>query len=464
VGATGISYAGMTAELLLVTNHPAVKAVAPRFTQFDEYTDVAFPGGVYFSALVDTWAGFTTALDRDVIPDSVPTWMRLGGTLIGAGVRPVDADHDRSQLAAAVRAHTDNFDHYAEIAQLTYRDDLTPSGLSIDGISPHPYAPRMQTSGAAVYSVSGWFDGSYVHAAIKRYLTLRNAGSRLTLGPWPHGGERNISPSSASPDTGFDHVADLLRFFDFHLKGIDTGIAGEPPVHYFTMGEDKWQAADTWPPPAVVRTYYCDAAHRLSTGRPAAEDADAYRVDLTATTGHQTRWDGITGGAPTAQAFAERSAADEKLLVYTSGPLDRDTEVTGHPIVTLWVSSTARDGQFFVYLEDADEQGHVRAITDGQLGAVHRKLSTAAPAYRDVVPYHSFTRADAMPLVPSEVAELVFDLLPTSYLFRPGHSLRVAVAGADVAHFAALSGDPPTVQVHRGGAHASHIDLPVISR
>jgi len=55
VGATGISYAGMTAQLLLVTNHPAVKAVAPRFTQFDEYTDIAFPGGVYFSALVDTW-------------------------------------------------------------------------------------------------------------------------------------------------------------------------------------------------------------------------------------------------------------------------------------------------------------------------------------------------------------------------------------------------------------------------
>ena len=161
--------------------------------------------------------------------------------------------------------------------------------------------------------------------------------------------------------------------------------------------------------------------------------------------------------------YTDRRKADAKLLVYTSAPLERDTEVTGHPSVTLFVSSTAPDGQFFVYLEDVDEHGRVLAITDGQLRAIHRKLSGSPALYRDVVPYRSFTRADAMPLAPGEIAELVFDLLPTSYLFRHGHSLRIALAGADVDHFAPLFDDPPVVQVYRGGAHASRIDLPLIA-
>jgi hypothetical protein len=60
------------------------------------------------------------------------------------------------------------------------------------------------------------------------------------------------------------------------------------------------------------------------------------------------------------------------------------------------------------------------------------------------------------------VAELVIDLLPTSYLFREGHKIRVAFAGADVDHFAQVpEGEPPTWAVQRNRAHPSHILLPV---
>lgn len=69
-----------------------------------------------------------------------------------------------------------------------------------------------------------------------------------------------------------------------------------------------------------------------------------------------------------------------------------------------------------------------------------------------------------MPLVPGEVAELVFDLLPTSYLFKSGHSIRVALAAADKDHFATLPGDSPILQVFRGGQRASRIDLPLTPR
>jgi predicted acyl esterase len=52
----------------------------------------------------------------------------------------------------------------------------------------------------------------------------------------------------------------------------------------------------------------------------------------------------------------------------------------------------------------------------------------------------------------------------SSYLFKAGHAIRIALAGADKDHFAPLPGDPPTLRVHRDAAHASHIDLPAMPR
>ena len=70
--------------------------------------------------------------------------------------------------------------------------------------------------------------------------------------------------------------------------------------------------------------------------------------------------------------------------------------------------------------------------------------------------------AAGRPLSIGEIAELTFDLLPTSYLFRKGHIVRMALAGADKDHFAPLPGDPPRVQFHRTRTHPSCIELPLM--
>jgi len=116
-----------------------------------------------------------------------------------------------------------------------------------------------------------------------------------------------------------------------------------------------------------------------------------------------------------------------------------------------------------VYLEDVHPSGEVTYVTEGQLRAIHRKLSNEEPPYKTPVPYRTFMKKDAMPLVPGEPAELVFDLLPTSYQFLKGHSIRVAIAGADKDHFpVANTSLPPTLEFHRDSEHASFIDLPVV--
>jgi uncharacterized protein len=478
VGAMGPSYNGAAAEFLLANRHPAVRAIAPRFSPFDAYSDIAFPGGIHATWFTQTWGRYNGALDRNAPHEIAGWWVKL----LVSGVQPVQGDFDRSLRAGAIDAHSGNYDVHGQALSLTFRDDVAPSdpyhhdlGIRLEPIgtpidesgsinifSPHNYWHDIEASGAAIYSYSSWLDGAYAHSAIKRFLTISTAGSRLILGPWNHGGGWHIDPLRAPTRSGFDHDGELLRFFDHHLKGRDTGIGSEPRVHYFTMVECRWKSADAWPPPAATLSYYLAADHELGLDPPECESrADDYVVDQTAGTGEHSRWHTqVTIGR--AVRYPDRSGQDAKLLTYTSAALHHRVEVTGHPIVTLFVTSTASDGTFFVYLEDVDARGRVAYVTEGQLRAINRRLSDAVSPYRQVVPYRTFKRADAQPLVVGEIAELTFDLLPTSYLFQRGHRIRIAIAGADASHFAILPGGPPTIAVHRSRRHASRIDLPVI--
>ena len=130
-------------------------------------------------------------------------------------------------------------------------------------------------------------------------------------------------------------------------------------------------------------------------------------------------------------------------------------------MVRLLVSASSTDAAVFVYLEDVDESGRVSYVTEGELRALHRKRVASGRAAALPIPVRSFTRADGRPLTPDEPTTLVFDLLPTSYRFARGHAVRIAIAAADVDHFARIPREgPSTLRVYRGGANASRIDLP----
>jgi putative CocE/NonD family hydrolase len=480
VGALGTSYDGACAEFLLVNRHPAVRAIAPRFALFDAYTDIAFPGGIHATWFTESWGRYNDALDRNSPHELAGSWVKM----LVTGVQPVQDDRDRSLRGEAIAAHRDNYDVNEQALSLTFRDDVAPSDPfhhqgavdfrlvgnpidesgSIDLCSPHNYWHDTEASGAAVYSYGGWFDGAYAHSAIKRFLTVSTPGSRLILGPWNHGGRWRIDPFRGPSQSDFDHNGELLRFFDHHLKGREGDISAEPKVHYFTMVENHWKASDVWPPPALTRAYYLAAERKLSRDRPTLDTAgDEYVVDRTVGTGEHSRWrTQVAIGA--AVRYPDRGAQDARLLTYTSDALENAIEVTGHPVVRLFVTSSTDDGAVFVYLEDVDSHGRVAYVTEGQLRMIHRRLSAAPPTYRQVVPYRTFTRVAAQRLEPGEIAELTFDLLPTSYVFEAGHRIRIAVAGADASHFAVLPSGPSTLYAHRTTVHPSRLDLPVIER
>jgi predicted acyl esterase len=100
-------------------------------------------------------------------------------------------------------------------------------------------------------------------------------------------------------------------------------------------------------------------------------------------------------------------------------------------------------------------------VTEGQVRLIHRRLSTS-PLAGDPVPFRTYRRVDGQPLVPGEVTEIVFDLLPTSFVFRRGHAIRLAIAGVDAGHFEMpLETSPLVYGVHRDRLHPSGIELPV---
>lgn len=469
VGAYGVSYAGNTAEMLAVNRSPAVKAVAPLFNDFDNFGHLIFPGGVLTVGFLEDWSNRTRMQDLNDIcglSDAMGAACDEVRSRV-TGVKPVDADVDGSLLAAAVAEHQANTVPFEAALEYEFRNDpFGPYGETNVGHrrSPSGHLPQIEESGVAMFIRVGWQDAGTVNGTLGRYNTISNA-QQVFIGPWDHGARNDTDPFKAA-DTPVQPDADarfeeLVAFFDAHLR--EDG-SGETPteIHYYTLGADRWSRTETWPPEGFddVAWYFREDG-ALSTEAPAAETGeDRYTVDFTATTGTRNRW--YTNGGGGDVVYGDRREEDGKLLTWTSAPLDADVEITGHPVVTLYLASTEADGAFIAYLEDVAPDGTVRYITEGQLRGVMRAVTEDPPLYRKYGPHRSESRADALPLVPGEVAELSFDLWATSVLIRAGHRIRIALAGADADTFLRYprDGSVPEWTVQRNSVSASRIILP----
>ena len=455
----GISYTGTTAEMLIVNNHPALKASMPGHGLWDAYIDVAFPGGVFDHTFIQLWGFLGRNLDnnnasmfRNVLPE---------GWLLMKGVKPIETDKDLSQLKEAIRQHATNQYVFEMIHDKNYYDDTLPDGTGIDATSVYPRKDKIEESNIPILAWCSWLDSGYCDAIITRFINLKNPTIAI-LGDWNHG--LRFSANQFFPDrpvnpTPRERVNAWVNFFDICLKG--NGIQGKT-LYYYTMVEEKWKKTDVWPPEGHTRKlWYLSENNTLTTSIPQIDSgADSYKINFTATTGRLNRWWTLLAQPID---YSNRAKAEKKLLTYTSSPIEEDMEITGHPIVTLYIDSTHEDGALHIYLDDVDEQGNITYITDGQLRVIHRKISSEDPPCKILVPYHSYKKKDAEPLVPGEIAEIKFGMYPTSVLIRKGHRIRIAIAGIDKDTFAKYPAEgKPTIKVHRNKNHASHIDLPLI--
>jgi len=464
IGMFGVSYLAITQYMAASAAPPHLVAIMPDMAMFDLYS-FTYPGGVFQDDFISEWSSLVKTLDTK------------------APAAPVDDDPGSRLLAEALKEHQKNTYAIDTVEGDSFRDSVTP-GTDIQPYvdwSPHDYLKGIKEAGSriAIYHVAGWFD-MWPRDALTWFANLPNP-QKIILLPWSHShdfakGWRETTGPLLGFDLRFDIAAEQLRWYDYWLKGIDNGIMGEPPICYLTTGAPEAEAmryARGWPLPEEKPTrFYFQAGLSgsvksandglLTQAAPKANSGqDEYVVDYTTNTGTSTRWNNGRGGD---FRYPDMAGNDAKGLTYTSAPLKSAVEVTGHPVVHLWVSSSAKDGDFFAYLEEVDETGYSHYISEGVLRASHRKLALPPFNYMGL-PYHRSFEEDIEPLEVGLPEELVFDLHPTSNIFDAGHRIRLTITCADQPNFQTPELSPaPTVSVYRNKQFSSYVQLPIIPK
>jgi len=430
------------------TGNPHLKALFAESTWMDIYNSFMYPGGIYDRSFGDFYIWSQKLLDSNM-------------------ATPVDQDRDGTLLAQArASRHGATIGETAVTAMTDYpfRDSLTPDGHKLwDSISLYPLLDQINRSGIPVYVINGWYDP----LARENFLIYANltVPKRLLVRPTDHG-----QADEAGDD--IDYAAEAQRWFDYWLKGIDNGIMNEPPIHYYLMGMNKkeaWQSTDAWPLKSQeMRRYYFGEGETGGTtpvkngtlvlSLPTASEAsDIYTVDYSTTTGKKARWTAINW----VHDYPNMRSNDARVLTYTTPPLQTAVQVSGHPVVHIWLGSDTPDVDVFAYLEEVDSHGNSTYITEGNLRASHRTLSQA-PYDMLGLPYHTHFQSELKPIPAGEPVELVFDLLPTAYQFQQGHRIRLVIACADADNFDTPVLNPaPRLQVLRNSSHPSYVDLPI---
>jgi putative CocE/NonD family hydrolase len=238
-------------------------------------------------------------------------------------------------------------------------------------------------------------------------------------------GERSMG------DARLDYNEIVYGFFDKILKGQSgTRVDSMPKVTYFTMGSNKWQTADTWPPAGAQPMTFSLASNgranslagdgALASSSPDADKPDAFTYDpmnpVTSYGGNVC----CTGTAVQAGSFDQRRMeAREDILVYTTEPFKEGTEVSGPIVPTLYVSSDAKDTDFTVKVIDVYPDGRAYNLDESIQRMRYREGYDKPLAWMES----------------GKVYKVALQPLNTSNYFEAGHRLRIEVSSSNFPRF-----------------------------
>ena len=238
-------------------------------------------------------------------------------------------------------------------------------------------------------------------------------------------GERSMG------DARLDYDALTYGWFDFFLKGENNHVLETMPrVRYFTMGSNKWQTSDTWPPEgAQPMTFYLSSGGRanslygdgaLTRSEPGADNSDGFVYDPMNPVPSYGGNVCCTGNAISAGAFDQRKMeARADILVYTSEPLKEGTEVSGPIDVTLYVSSDAKDTDFTVKVLDVYPDGTAYNLDETIQRLRYRDGYEKPPVWME----------------PGKVYKVALQPMTTSNFFPAGHRIRIEVSSSNFPRF-----------------------------
>jgi putative CocE/NonD family hydrolase len=286
---------------------------------------------------------------------------------------------------------------------------------------------------------------------------------RLVMGAFGHGrlaGDLKYPPDAMQRDPELP-----MRWFDHWLKGEKNGIADEPAVSYFLMGDtfdseapgNQWRTSDVWPPKAEATAYYLHAGGKLSKDKPQTDDVSAGASDTfeydpknpVPTVGGNNLL--LPLGPMDQRAVSNRP----DVLKYETEPLAEAVEIVGPVEAELSVSTDAEDTDFVVKLVDVYPSGYEALVLDQPMRLRFREG------------FNRMVRAEKGTVYPIKV-----NLWSTALVFNKGHKIALHVSSSNAPRFEPHSNTWEPVAsydqavkarngVHHSAAHASRVLLPV---
>jgi putative CocE/NonD family hydrolase len=402
VGVWGLSYGSIAALLTAVENPPHLGAVA------------AFHGARVISD------DFLCTGGRLGLLQAVANW---SSWMAGQNFMPPGYRDPQGRWLTVWREHLEHNVPYL----VTALDRLWSSP---DGFQPT--VADLKRIDSPVFLWVGWHD-LFPKAMVEAYQSVQGP-KKMTVGPWVH----------VMPDVGHagrvDYLLELQRWFDHWLRGVDTGVMDEPPVAMWVQGEEAWVYEDDFPPAEVeVRVLYLDEGGTLSESPPRASGSDTFPYDATVgVCSDLVDPMGVVTGLPRDQRFDEI-----KGKTYTTAPLAEDLEICGVPQTTVKYSSGAQDKMLVVKLCDVAPDGRSTLITEGWVDDHWAK-----------------TQETTWGQVSEDGSSVRLSLVPTSYVVRSGHRLRVFIAGSNFPRLLPSVG-PGEITVEWGAEPLSLVGVPV---
>jgi len=289
------------------------------------------------------------------------------------------------------------------------------------------------------FLIGGLADG--YRDSIPRMLEQVKAPVRALVGPWNHS-----FPNDADFGPRIEWREDSVRWWDYWLKGRDTGVLEDPKLvismrHWFPPNPNleevpgEWRVEAGWPPNHQTKsTLYLQPNHSLAKSLP---EADTHQLKYVPSIG-------VEAGFWWGELLSDQRPVDAFSLVYDSDLLPEDLAIMGRPHALLKASVDAPLADWFARLSDVAPDGEVTQITGAGLSGAQRDSMT-----------------DPKALVPGHFYDLDVEMHLTTWVFPKGHRIRLSVSNA-LWPMVLSTPYKMTTSLQLGGDNGSRLQLPVV--
>ncbi len=415
VGMIGLGYYSAHQPLVAQLQPPHLKAMAPIGTFWDNYRHFWWPGGVLQRGFLRWLLSITNC---DIHAEKSVLKEKLGAKKYQETIARALENADIKAAPEIV----DALKNCDRLGNINYLD------IVLQPLMSTYWRERGSEIDFNKIKVPAYFGGANHRPSVAYYWKNFKMPRKLLLFP----------PSYL--DRPFYQVTwELLRWFDYWLKGLDTGIMKEPDVKIFVSGSNEWLNASDYP---VTGTKWIP--FNLHENQSLCEIEP---------------W-------PEGVALSyDDTPANHGFLKYYSAPMVENTEVVGPIVLNLFASCRNDEMILTANFYDVDPQGKETSLNTGWLRGSHRELDEKKS--KAWLPVH--THDNPQPLVPGQVYEFNMDIWPVANLFKAGHRMMLKISSSDetpenlyqVGHEHLTSQAPNTVTIYHNAQYPSHLLVPI---